>query len=56
MMPTYYDAEKLMRMVYARKLFSSLQKIDLERSRIPDREPPRDPVPCQIRTTGAAAK
>jgi len=53
---TYYDVEKLMRMVYAQKVSSSLEKIEVERSRISDREPARDRVPCRIRPSGAAAK
>jgi len=53
---TYYDMEKLMRMVYAQKVSSSLEKIEVERSRISDREPACDRVPCRIRPSGATAK
>jgi hypothetical protein len=53
---TYYDMEKLMRMVYAQKLLSSLEKNEVERSRVRDREPACDRVPCRVRPSGAAAK
>ncbi len=53
---TYYDMEKLMRMVYAQKLSSSLEKIEVERSRVWDREPVCDRVPCRVRPSGATAK
>ncbi len=54
---TYYDMEKLMRMVYAQKLLSSLEKLDVERSRVRrDREPACDRVLCRVRPSGATAK
>ena len=53
---TYYDMERLMRMVYAQKVLSSLGKIDLERCRISHRKPACDRVPCRIRPSGATAE
>lgn len=53
---TYYDVEKLVRMVYAQKLLSSLEKIDVERSRVRDRQPACDQVPCRVRPSGATAE
>ncbi len=53
---TYYDMEKLMRMVYAQKLSSSLEKIEVEQGRVPDHKPACDRVPCRVRPSGATAK
>jgi len=53
---TYYDVEKLMQMVYAQKVASSLEKVDVEWSRISNREPACDRVPCRIRPSGATAE
>ena len=53
---TYYDMEKLMRIVYAQKLANSLDKLEVERNRGWNREPGCDRVPCRIRPSGATAK
>ncbi len=47
---TYYDMEKLMRMVYDQKLSASMRKIEIRRSRITwNCVPPCERVPRQIR-------
>ena len=54
--PTYYEMEKLMRMVHDQKLSASLKKIDIKRSGTWDCVPPCERVPCRIRPSGATAE
>ena len=53
---TYYDMEKLIRMVYHQKLSSSLKNDELERKKVRVGEPPHGQVACRIRPSGAAVK
>jgi hypothetical protein len=53
---TYYDMEKLMRMVYNQKLSDSLKKIAIRRRRTWDRATPCTGVPCRIRPSEATAE
>ena len=56
MMPTYYDVEKLARIVFTQKLLTSQEKRNLERRKIRRREATRESVPCRLGATGATAK
>jgi len=56
MVLTYYDMEKLMRMVYDQKLSASLGITEVRRSRVRDCVPPCERVTCQIHPSGAVAK
>ena len=53
---TYYDMEKLMRMVYRQKFVVSLKNDGPGRRKMRACEPPHGQVACRIRTSGAAAK
>ena len=46
---TYYDMEKLSRMVYDEKLSASLRRIEASSSRVRDCVPPCGRVPRRIR-------
>ena len=56
MTPTYYDVEKLVRMVYHQKLSSSLKKDEIKRSETRSIAPAQEPMTCRIRPSGATAK
>jgi hypothetical protein len=56
MMLTYYDVEKLARIVYTQKLLSSQEKRNLERCKVRRCEATRESVPCRVGASGAPAK
>jgi hypothetical protein len=53
---SYYDMQKLMRMVYDQKLSDSKEDIVAGRRRAPDFDPPSKRLSCRVLPAGSAAK